>query len=84
MDSVYRGFSYKKLVLFDPCYLVSWVGSLWPVVLHLVSQKSRYTLLNDGAYNDSDVPEVVHHIDCEDPNSRDDEDDKELEVTKTT
>lgn len=42
--------------------------------------QSQYTLLNDDTYNDTDVPEVVHHVDSENPNDRDDED-EEKQVT---
>lgn len=44
----------------------------------VIPQRSHeYTLLNGDAYNDTDVPEVVHHVDSENPNVRDDEDEVE-------
>lgn len=39
--------------------------------------QTQYTLLNGGTYDDTDVPEVVHHVDSENPNSGDDDEEEE-------
>lgn len=51
------------------CYISPW------------QQPHAYMLVNGDAYTDNDVPEVVHHVDSENPNTHDPDEDIEEKVT---